>query len=187
VRDGYTVVCSEPTAAWVLQRLTLELTGDLDAELVARNTMDVGAYLLGLHQRDALPLPSEPIPGRAGYHAPCHLRAQEVGLPGLELMRLIPGLEVESIDQGCSGMAGVFGMTRRNFRTSLRIGRGLRQRLKQSDIEFGATECATCRMQMEQGLSKRTHHPLKLLAMAYGLNPSLREQYRRPKPRHQIS
>jgi Fe-S oxidoreductase len=84
-------------------------------------------------------------------------------------------------------MAGIFGLTRRNFRTSLRAGRELRKRLKDPDIEIGATECGTCRMQMEQGLSKRTYHPMKLLSLAYGLSPTPRQGFKAPKPRHVIS
>ena len=109
------------------------------------------------------------------------------GTPGLDLIRKIPEIDVEFIDRGCSGIAGTFGMSRRNFRTSLRAGRPLRSRLRDDDIEIGSTECGTCRMQMEQGLPKRTLHPVKLLALSYGLNPTLRQSWKEPKPRRVIS
>jgi Fe-S oxidoreductase len=187
VRDGYTVVCSEPTAALMLRQEALKLTGDLDAELVARNTRDLGEYLVGLVNRGLLGRPPEPLRARVGYHQPCHLRALQIGTPGLDLIRMIPELDVEFIDRGCSGIAGVFGLTRRNFRTSLRAGRGLRGRLKEPDIEIGATECGACRMQMEQGTTKRTYHPIKLLCMSYGLSPGLRSTFKAPKGRHEIA
>src|SRR4029077_9869027 len=57
VRDGYTVVCSEPTAALMLRQEYLKLTDDLDAALVAENTRDVGQYLGGLRARGQLPRP----------------------------------------------------------------------------------------------------------------------------------
>ena len=101
-------------------------------------------------------------------------------------MRMIPDLNVEFIDRGCSGIAGTFGLARRNFRNSLRAGRGLRRRLRDEDIEIGATECGACRMQMEQGIPKRTYHPMKLLSLAYGLNPTLRQHLKDEKPRHSI-
>ena len=91
VRDGYTVVCSEPTAALMLREEYVKLTEDLDAELVAANTMDVGQYLLGLDARGQLPRPREPLHARVGYHQPCHLRALDVGNPGLELLRNVLG------------------------------------------------------------------------------------------------
>ena len=186
VRDGYTVVCSEPTAALMLRHEYLKLTEDLDAQLVAENTMDVGQYLAGLAERGQLPMPKHPLRARVGYHQPCHLRALEVGTPGLDLIRTIPDLDVEFIDQGCSGMAGTFGMATDNFRTSLRAGRGLLNRLDDADIEIGSTECGTCRMQMEQGLTKRTLHPVKLLSLSYGLNPSLLRHFNEPKARRDI-
>ena len=112
VRDGYTVVCSEPTAALMLRQEYLKLTDDLDAALVAENTMDVGQYLAGLDSRGLLPRPEHPLRARVGYHQPCHLRALDVGTPGLDLIRGIPELDVEFIDRGCSGMAGTFGLAR---------------------------------------------------------------------------
>jgi FAD/FMN-containing dehydrogenase/Fe-S oxidoreductase len=186
VRDGYTVVCSEPTAALMLRREYLKLTDDLDASLVAANTMDVGQYLAGLAARGQLPDPKHPLRAKVGYHQPCHLRALEVGTPGLDLIRSIPELEVDFIDRGCSGMAGTYGLASKNFRTSLRAGRGLLNRLQDDDIEIGSTECGACRMQMEQGITKRTLHPIKLLSLSYGLNPSLLRHFRDAKPRRVV-
>jgi len=187
VRDGYTVVCSEPTAALMLRHEYVKLTEDLDAELVAANTMDVGQYLLGLDARGQLPRPHEPLHARVGYHQPCHLRALDVGTPGLEILRNVLGLDVEFIDRGCSGMGGTYGLARDRFWSSLRAGRGLLRRLRDGDIDIGATECGACRIQMEQGATKRTLHPIKLLSLGYGLNPSLRQHFKDPKPRHVMS
>ena len=38
---------------------------------------------------------------------------------------------------------------------------------------MGTTECSACKMQMEQGTTKPTVHPLKMLALSYGLLPEL--------------
>jgi FAD/FMN-containing dehydrogenase/Fe-S oxidoreductase len=187
VRDGYTVVCSEPTAALMIKHEYVKLTEDLDAPLVAANTMDVGQYLLGLDARGQLPRPREALSARVGYHEPCHLRALEVGRPGLELLRNVLSLDVEFINRGCSGMGGTYGLARDRFWTSLRAGRGLLRRLRDGDIEIGSTECGACRIQMEQGISKRTVHPIKLLGLGYGLNPSLRRHFKDPKPPHVMS
>lgn len=187
VRDGYTVVCSEPTAALMLRDQYLKLTDDLDAALVAENTMDVGHYLSGLDARGHLPSPEQALHARVGYHQPCHLRALGVGTPGLDLIRKIPELDVQFIDRGCSGMAGTYGLARDHFRTSLRAGRGLLSRLRDPDIEIGATECGACRMQMEQGVTKRTLHPIKLLSLSYGLSPSLRRSWKEAKSKRVLS
>ena len=186
VRDGYSIVCSEPTATLMLRHEYLKLTDDLDAALVAANTHDLGHYLAGLHARGQLPDPKYPLHARVGYHQPCHLRALNIGTPGLDLIRSIPELDAEFIDRGCSGMAGTYGLARDHFRTSLRAGRPLLNRLRFDDIDIGSTECGACRMQMEQGAPKRTLHPIKLLSLSYGMNPELLRHFKRPKPRHEV-
>ncbi|HEU5118759.1 MAG TPA: FAD-binding oxidoreductase, partial [Isosphaeraceae bacterium] len=103
-----------------------------------------------------------------------HLRALGAGTPGLDLIRGIPQLEVEFIDRGCSGMAGTYGLSARHLRSSLRGGRGLLRRLRDPDLQLGSTECSACRLQMEQFSDKPTIHPLKLLALGYGISPSIR-------------
>ena len=52
------------------------------------------------------------------------LRALASGTPGENLLRLIPGIGVHRIERGCSGMAGLWGLNRENYRTSLRAGWG---------------------------------------------------------------
>ena len=47
--------------------------------------------------------------------------------------------------------------------------------VRTGDFQLGATECSTCKIQMEQGTSKPTIHPIKLVALAYGLMPELRQ------------
>ena len=78
-------------------------------------------------------------------------------------------------------MAGLYGFKRKNYRTSLRVGLPLITELRAAGFNAGVTECSTCRIQMEQGSAMPTIHPVKLLALAYGLMPELREQLHRPK------
>ncbi len=68
-------------------------------------------------------------------------------------------------------MAGTYGLKRENFRSSLRAGRDLIAQMRDPGVQAGSTECSTCKLQMEQGTHKATIHPLKLLALAYGLMP----------------
>ena len=66
-----------------------------------------------MHQSGKLELDLQPINATLGYHLPCHLKALEIGSPGDNLLRLIPGLTVQTFDRGCSGMAGTFGLNAR--------------------------------------------------------------------------
>lgn len=171
VRQGYTIVTSEPSAALCLKREYPDLLRDDDARLVAENASEACAYLWGLHLIGKLQLDLKPVNATVGYHMPCHLKALEVGSPGENLLRLIPGLNVHRVDKGCSGMAGTFGFKRENYRNSLRAGWPLISAVRESTWQAGTTECSACKIQMEQGTTKPTIHPLKLLALAYGLMP----------------
>jgi FAD/FMN-containing dehydrogenase/Fe-S oxidoreductase len=171
VRQGYHVVTTEPAAAMCLTQEYLNLFDEEDARLVAENTSEACTYVWRMHQAGELVLGLKPVQAILGYHLPCHLKALQVGSPGEDLLRLIPGLTVHSLENACSGMAGTFGLKRENYRSSLRAGWGLISALRDMDIQAGATECSACKMQMVQGTSKPTVHPLKILAMAYDLLP----------------
>jgi FAD/FMN-containing dehydrogenase/Fe-S oxidoreductase len=176
VRQGYTIVASEPTATLCLTHEYPHLLDDEDARLVADHSSDVCHYLWQRHQQGKLQLDLKPQHLVIGYHAPCHLLALEVGRPGENLLRLIPGVSVRPLDRGCSGMAGTYGLKRENYRNSLRAGWGLISAVRHATIQIGATECSACKMQMEQATSKPTIHPLKILALAYGLMPEVATQ-----------
>ena len=173
VRQGYHIIATEPAAALCLTHEYLHLIDDEDSRLVAANTSEACSYLWKMHLTGKLQLDFKPVHASLGYHTPCHLRALNVGTPGENLLGLVPGLRLHHIEQGCSGMAGTFGMLHRNYRSSLRAGWGLISKLRNPAIQAGTTECSSCRIQMEQGTTKRTIHPIKLLALAYGLMPEV--------------
>jgi len=173
VRLGYHIVATEPSAALALTHEYTSLVDEEDARLVAKNTSEACSYLWKMHQAGNLQLDMRPVNITLGYHQPCHLKALEVGSPGENLLRLIPGLSVNRTENSCSGMAGTFGLKRENYRASLRAGRRLIVSMRNHTLQAGATECSACKIQMEQGADKPTLHPLKILALAYGLMPEV--------------
>ncbi len=173
VRQGYHIVATEPSAALCLTHEYLQLIDDDDARLVAAHSSEAGSFLWKMHTLGQLQLDFRPLNVTLGYHLPCHLRALKVGSPGESLLGLIPGLRLHRLDGGCSGMAGTFGLLHKNYRSSLRAGLKLIARLRRPDLQAGTTECSACKIQMEQGTTKPTIHPAKLLALSYGLMPEL--------------
>jgi Fe-S oxidoreductase len=173
VRQGFHIVTTEPAAAVCLTHEYLNLQDSDEARLVAANTFEACSYLARLHQSGKLELDLAPLNLVLGYHQPCHLRVLGAGPSGLHLLRLIPGVMTTQLEEGCSGMAGTFGLKRKNYRNSLRAGWGLITALRDPALQFGTTECSACKIQMEQGTAKPTIHPLKLLALSYGLMPEI--------------
>lgn len=173
VRSGYHIVAAEPSAALCLQHEYRNLVNDEDTELIANNTSEIDSFLWGMHTRNELELDFRPLTMSVVYHEPCHSRVLDARNPAFQLLKLVPGLQIERADTGCSGMAGTFGLQRKNFRTSARIGWGLISKMKETTAQFGTTECTACKLQMEQGTTKPTVHPVAILAYSYGKMPQL--------------
>jgi Fe-S oxidoreductase len=174
VRQGYTIVATEPSAVLALtHEYPTLLDHDEDAIIVSQHTQEACYYLWQLHQRGRLNLKFQPQRISIGYHVPCHLRALGVGAPAENLLRLVPGLRVNRLEKGCSGIAGMWGISRNNYRASLRAGLDLMSTVRDGPFQIGSTECSTCKMQMEHGTTRPTVHPIKLLALAYGLMPEI--------------
>ncbi|HEY8503007.1 MAG TPA: anaerobic glycerol-3-phosphate dehydrogenase subunit C, partial [Gemmataceae bacterium] len=172
-REGFRIVCSEPTAALMLSHDYLDLLDDPDARLVAGQTAELTAYLAELHRAGRLRTDFAPLELTLGHHVPCHLKALGGEPQGPGLLALIPNLRVRTIDKSCSGMAGTFGLKMENYAASLEAGRPMLDEMRRPGVLFGSTECSACRVQMEEGSGKTTLHPVQYLALAYGLMPEL--------------
>jgi Fe-S oxidoreductase len=179
IRQGYHIVTLEPASASCLSQDYRTILDDMDIALVSSQVVDFCDFLLQRYREGQLRLdfvPNSKITGKTvGYHAPCRsitrtTRRTNAPTPAEELLRLIPELEVRRIEQGCCGMAGVYGFKRKNYRRSLRIGVALLRELRQLEIDFGVSDCNACCLQMEHGSRKKTFHPIRLLAAAYGLD-----------------
>jgi len=182
-REGSPIVCTEPSAALCLKREYPFLLDHPDVHVVANRTLEAGAFLRDLHRQGRLQTDFRSLRLVAGYHSPCHLKSLGQGTPFLDLLGLIPDLQLVNIDEGCSGMGCTWGLAAKNFSTSVRMGWGLISRMRQPDLVLGLTECSGCKLQMEQGTATPTLHPLKLLALAYGLMPELAQRLRPSRKR----
>ena len=179
IREGVTVVCSEPSAALMFRQDYADLVDDVDIPLLAQHTVELTKFLSDLHESGKLRTDFRPIDAGIGHHVPCHIKALGAAA-GPGLLGLIPALRVFPIDVSCSGMAGTFGLRSDNYETSLAAGAPMLAELRRPRALFGAAECSSCRMQMEEGAGKRTLHPVQYLALAYGLLPEIEHRLKEP-------
>ncbi len=133
---------------------------------VARNTWDLGEYLLDLHETGVLELPAASRQERLVYFAPCHQREQEIGTPYVELIRRVAGGRLETIDGRfyCCGMAGIMGLKADFHEASVRMGRPLMEKIRGLDPDALVTDCLSCRLQFNQHLPVPVFHPVEILA-----------------------
>jgi Fe-S oxidoreductase len=182
VRDGYKIVCSEPSAALCLKEELRHYVDGEDAALVSQNTYELMSYLRDLYRHGRLKNPGvkpsreveNPQAGLGAkygagfvYHLPCHLCAVGGEGASIELLQGLCGVKVMDLAAGCCGLAGTFGMQKKNYELSSQIAAGLKDALDRSPTRQVLTECAACKMQIEHISGYNILHPIKVLAGAY--------------------
>jgi FAD/FMN-containing dehydrogenase/Fe-S oxidoreductase len=164
VHDGYKIICSEPSAALALKLELKHFVPGEDAKLVSENTYELMNYLLDLHTQKKLKPPTKPITDHYVYHTPCHLNALGDGTASIKLLKELCGVKVTDLKAGCCGLAGTFGMQKKNYDLSSQISAGLKAALEKSPNKNVLTECAACKMQIEHISDCMVRHPIKIMA-----------------------
>ena len=148
-------------------RLNSDMGFDLSGKKSGRHSLPYGEE--GGHGPPYEKKGRHSLPYRLAYHMPCHYHYMNIKDGTLYLMGLIDGIELVELPNSCCGIAGTFGFQKGKFDLSMEAGEPMLGPLRESDCDFGLTECSTCKMQMELGAGKKTLHPIKVLAKAYGL------------------
>jgi Fe-S oxidoreductase len=167
VREGCKVVCSEPSAALCLQQELRHYVTDEDAKLVSTNTYELMGYLLDLFKQGKLKPVAKPLSRDFVYHCPCHLWAIGAAGASSELLTGLCGVSVVDLSGGCCGLAGTFGMQKKNYELSSQIADEFKMALDKSSAKYVLTECSGCKMQIQHISNCVVTHPIKVLAEAY--------------------
>ncbi|RLE21275.1 MAG: hypothetical protein DRJ50_09435 [Actinobacteria bacterium] len=170
VRSGTEIVVPEPTCGYVLKKDYLDYVGGPDAELVAENTYDAVEYLMKIHKADDTVLDTE-FPGetfeKITYHAPCHLRAQNIGFKSRDLLKLT-GAKVKLVQQ-CSGIDGMWGLKAGNEHIAIPIAEKLANLIERADGEIVSGDCHLANVAILEQTGDESRHPLQIIARAYGI------------------
>ncbi len=171
-RDGALIVGNSTSCTVMLKREAREILGleaDPDLKLVSERTYDICELLLEMHHRGELKTDFKPIEESVAYHAPCQQQGHWMGKPALELLDLIPGLEVHEMDARCCGIAGTYGLKLEKYDIGMDVGADLFRQVEASGAGSVVCDSETCRWQIEHGTKRPSVHPLELLHRAYGL------------------
>lgn len=173
--DEPAVVVPQPTCSYVLKYDYQDyLEGDegIDAELVASHTYDAAEYLMKVHKADDTALDLDftgDVPATVTYHAPCHLRAQNIGLRSRDLIKLT-GAKVNVVAE-CSGIDGTWGYRQENYEMSRKVARKMAAAISKADSEAVAGDCHLANGGIVQETGRTPVHPVSLVARAYGISP----------------
>ena len=104
---------------------------------------------------------------RVLLHGHCHQKALVGTKPTEEALSLAPGTQVEVVDSGCCGMAGLFGYEKGHYEVSMKMGeRKLFPAVREaaSDGKVVVAPGTSCREQISGGVGSHAVHPAEYLA-----------------------
>ncbi len=111
---------------------------------------------------------------RIAYHTACHMQRMGWQLYSIEMLRMIPGLELVVLDQECCGISGTYGFKKENYERSQAIGSTLFKSIEQAQVDAVATDCETCKWQIEMSTSRPVENPISILADALDVEATRR-------------
>jgi glycerol-3-phosphate dehydrogenase subunit C len=166
IRSGLDIVFSSTSCGYMIKHEYSRLLSILGSEEVAEHTFDVFEFLRNLNESGNLNTNFKELPLKAAYFAPCHLRSLGIGLPALEILRLIPGFQIDNIEADCCGLGGTFGFKKEKYEISQEIGRDLAEAIDRLKPEIVLSDCESCRMQIRHLTGLKVLHPIQILREA---------------------
>ena len=103
---------------------------------------------------------------KIAYHTACHMQKMGWQQYSIQLLKMIPGLELTVLEQRCCGIAGTFGFKKENYAFSQKMGEPLFALIKEAGVEAVATDCETCKWQIEASTGLPVLNPVSILAEA---------------------
>ena len=111
---------------------------------------------------------------RIAYHTPCHMEKLGWAIYSTSLLRLIPGVDFLMLDSQCCGIAGTYGFKKEHYRDSQKIGEGLFQQIRDSRVDMVATDCETCKWQIEMSAGVQVENPISIIADALDVEETIK-------------
>jgi glycerol-3-phosphate dehydrogenase subunit C len=182
IQLGYDIIALVPSCALMLKsEWPLVLPEDPNVKLLAKATYDLSEYIVDIAKKEGLAPGLQAVEGGIALHIACHSRAQNMGRKAADMLRLVPGADVEVVER-CSGHGGAWGYKTANFETALKVGAPVARQVETSKKTFVSSECPLAGLHIAQGVQRLGSeseaprllgHPIQLLERAYGLAPEL--------------
>lgn len=161
---GFPIITGCPSCALMFKKDIPEYFPELIPDNYGSGLTDAQEFLLGCIERGELSFENV-TPKTVIYHSPCHLRAQGIGFPGMEMMKAA-GLIAENAQAGCCGISGSYGFKKEKYEIGMEIGEELFRKVNASGCDIVATECGTCREQILHGTGRPAVHPISAIRKA---------------------
>jgi len=170
---GYPIVGTSVSCVLVLREEASEML-DIENDQTRRLSSalwDMSEWLRELLDQGKLDTHFRELKMVLPYHVSCQARAHRMGRPSLDVMTLIPGLDVREGNAKCCGLAGTYGYKAEKYDIAMKVGAdAFRFICAQGDnVQFSTSDSEICRWQLEHGAHKSCRAPIEIFAAAYGL------------------
>ncbi len=169
IAEDRDIVVAQPTCAYVVKKDYPIYVGSDDAKKVSARTFDASEYLFMIHRKKG-GLKTDfvgEVPSEVTYHSACHLQAQNVGVKGRDLLKLM-GVKVNLVAK-CSGIDGTWGYRKENYDSSKKMSKALGNALKKTGSQVYVGDCHLANTAIYEETLQRVEHPLSILARGYGI------------------
>lgn len=178
VEQGYDIITLTASCGLMFKfEWPLIVTGNEAVKRLAEATFDIDEYVVDVAKTHGLPPGMKPIEGGVSVHLACHARAQNMGPKAAEMLKLVPGTQVDVIER-CSGHGGTFGVLKPTHEIAMKIGKPAARTANVqahahvvSDCPLAAKHLKQVMQTLETGAAPPSDvvHPIELMAKAYGL------------------
>ena len=103
---------------------------------------------------------------KIAYHTPCHMEKLGWAIYSTSLMRMIPGVDFHMLDSQCCGIAGTYGFKKEHYNDSQNIGAPVFRQINDLKVDMVATDCETCKWQIEMSAGVEVQNPISIIADA---------------------
>ena len=166
---GVPVIGLEPSCLLGFRDEIPVLLKSKEAAALAQQSFLLEEFLARESKAGRLKLSLGAIGKRALLHGHCHQKAFAALTPVQEVLGLVPGLAVETVESSCCGMAGAFGYGADTIDVSLKMGElsllpAVREAASDTIVVADGT---SCRQQIRDGAGREAIHVARLLAMSF--------------------
>jgi FAD/FMN-containing dehydrogenase/Fe-S oxidoreductase len=165
---GVPIIGLEPSCLLTLRDELLSLRNDDAARCVSAHALLFEEFLVREAEAGRLRLPLRSVADKALVHGHCHQKSFGAFKPVEQVLRLIPGLKVETIESSCCGMAGAFGYGADTYAVSMDMAElSLLPAVRRADkTTLIVADGTSCRHQIADGSDRAALHVARVLAMS---------------------
>ena len=165
---GVPIVGLEPSCLLTLRDELASLRKDNDAKAVGAHALTFEEFLVREAEAGRLQLPLGAVAEKAMVHGHCHQKSFGAFKPVEWVLRLVPGLEVKTIESSCCGMAGAFGYGADTYDASIEMAElSLLPAVRGADqTTLVVADGTSCRHQIHDGAQREALHVARVLAMS---------------------